>query len=136
MVLAGACLFVFAAVLLVASRRIELAILAQHGLKSHLQYAKYIQDEEEQSHLKAHHMDATSLKVRRCNPCSRARRVPTHTLFAVYALRVPQNAASKVKEGRAKRGSVLGGGGITGARASSANTSGKQARRVNSSLGC
>jgi hypothetical protein len=49
----------------VASRRIELAILAQHGLKSHLQYAKYIQDEEEQSHLKAHHMDATSLKVRR-----------------------------------------------------------------------
>lgn len=55
----------FAVALLVASRRLELTILRQHGLTSHLQYAKYIQDEEANAHLhEEHHMDAHSLKVR------------------------------------------------------------------------
>jgi hypothetical protein len=35
--------FLFVACMLVASRRIELTILSQHGLTSHLHYAKYIQ---------------------------------------------------------------------------------------------
>lgn len=40
---AGIFVFAFGLILLAASRRIELTILAQHGLKSHLHYAKFMQ---------------------------------------------------------------------------------------------
>jgi hypothetical protein len=49
--------------LLIASRRLERAILAKHGLRSHLQYAKYIQDDDLNAHTQEHHMDANMLKV-------------------------------------------------------------------------
>lgn len=41
--ISGAVIFSFAMVMLVASRRLELRVLALHGMSSHLHYAKYIQ---------------------------------------------------------------------------------------------
>jgi hypothetical protein len=60
---AGAVVFFFSLMLLIASRRLERAILAKHGLRSHLQYAKYIQDDDLNAHTQEHHMDANMLKV-------------------------------------------------------------------------
>lgn len=42
-ILTGGVIVLFAVTLLVASRRLELNVLRNHGLHSHLHYAKYIQ---------------------------------------------------------------------------------------------
>jgi hypothetical protein len=61
----GAVVFVFSLLLLIASRRLERSILAKHGLTSHLQYAKYIQDDDMNAGAHEHHMNAAMLKVSR-----------------------------------------------------------------------
>jgi hypothetical protein len=60
---AGTIIFAATLLLLVVSRRLELAVIRKYGPTSHVEYAKFIQEDEAKDHAVDQCMDTNDLKV-------------------------------------------------------------------------